>query len=135
MILYKYLLLADISKVLMKIVARHVEINPNIDIDTQLDGYTNVICELQNMDWKKSTDYIITVDKYSENEGSYDGCVFVQNLKTNEEVVLSHLKWKELLGLEVDSLYNLEDTLFYIIWELTWWGFSEEEINKNLNNI
>ena len=88
-----------------------------LELDTSLDGskYHILVRECED-------------DLSDEDETYIDTCLF----ETQEEAVyaIDMTVWGELINMEVNTSVKLDDaaTLAHILWEITFYGFSEDKI-------
>lgn len=71
--------------------------------------------------------------KYEMDDGIQCVDVHLKNPQTNDVYSLSYTDWAELVDLEVvcENKMELLEQLAHILWELTFHGFTREQINKS----
>ena len=64
-----------------------------------------------------------------------DVCVLDE--EKDELSAMDFISWEDLIDLEVFNAINLpnEEVLAAILWEITFWGFDEETIQKEKNKL
>ena len=117
----------DVAKVL-------VEIDKD---DGNLDGYKKVYGELKTLK-PQDSDFVIHIehDKWDEDEWEE---VYGIRKKDGEKYGLDFTPWEEMLGMEVDEgtveKYSKTGVAAHCIWEMTFYGFTQKEIQKKLKRI
>lgn len=95
----------------------------------QAKGYDKVFYELLTLKPKKSK-MILLVE---EVEDWYDKKKYphIHGKKRNNKGGLTWsllgTPWNEFLGMEISTQYTVDQTVGYVIWEMTWTGFSQKE--------
>jgi hypothetical protein len=91
--------------------------------------YRKAFDTLLNKDTNDSNSFeILLQDIKAEEEDIIDVCI--KDLKTEEIFALDFIPWTEL----IDSVVNIREDMknyeicAHILWEITFWGFTEEEI-------
>ena len=86
---------------------------------------------------KKSKDsiYLIEINAEDKSEDFIDICL--HDFKKDELFGLDFLDWIEFIEHEVNAPSRLNQTqiVAHILWEITFWGFSREEIRNNLASL
>ncbi|NHK30025.1 MAG: hypothetical protein FK730_01650 [Asgard group archaeon] len=103
-----------------------------------LSKFENVLDTLKKMDAQKPEENItIIIEDFSkEREGEEITWFEVTGFDPENEYYygISMMPWEKWLGMEInpDSIknYSLEDLLVHILWEITYYGFTQEEIGK-----
>jgi hypothetical protein len=115
---------------------RMEELYPRMKED--LSKFENVIKTLRKIEEQKPEENItIIVEDFSkEVEGEVRTWFEVTGFDPENEYYygISMMPWEKWLGMEInpDSIkkYSLEDLLVHILWEMTYYGFTQEEIEK-----
>lgn len=132
MIFQKYLANADITTLLDKLVAIHKLINPEVDVKSQIEGYLTLIINFLHIEARPRSE-IIVVEASADLDETWDGCVRIHGTGAFHGRMLDIYYWEnnlnisDLVGMEVQTKYSLEDTCAYIIYELTFCGFNPED--------
>jgi len=110
------------------------------DQDINIDGYEHVFNKLKVMEPVNSSMlldiFLVSISKWNEEEYTS-----VSGLIEGEEIgyAIEYTKWNEWLGMELteNSLidYSELDIITHCLWEMTWTGFEEEEIEEYITNI
>lgn len=125
----KYLQQADITNVLDKLVKKHKEINPDVDVSAQVEGYLSLIVKFLHSKANTRNERILVIkyiDERGDTEEDFDGFVRVNERMLDIYFWENDLVIEDILGMHIDSIYNLEDTIAYIMFELTFCGFDPE---------
>lgn len=128
----KYLQNSDITTVLDKLVKKHVEYNEGVNISAQVEGYLTLILKLLYSEANVRHEKIY-VERFVETYESFDGFVRVDGRMLDIYFWENELQIEDLLGMEIVSSYNLEDTVAYLIFELTFCGFEPEQFGDLSN--
>lgn len=137
---FKTLLLkCDKEKVALKNAERDVANNssdPKYTIENQKLGYLNVIQQLLSLKPRNSKVWTLIVEQVANdplnNYKPWDGHVYGIKKGSKETWAMEYTKWESLLGMDVKTSYSINDTVAYILWELTFMGFSQEKIQDHL---
>jgi hypothetical protein len=103
-------------------------------------GYEEVFETLKEYDDVYRDEYVIFVTDVPASE-NMDGYTHVNGKKPSEEhsVCLSFTPWKEWLGMEIDEVslknYTGEEILCHCLWEMTFYGYNENDIQKVLSDV
>ena len=95
-------------------------------------AYTNVIRDLlESPGIEKPTGKIVVDYTIQDNEESTD--VYLVD-DTGERCALDFTDWNDLIDLPVDDKISKELTqmLGHVLYEITWWGFTNESIRQYL---
>ena len=83
-----------------------------------------------NNDWKI---YLTEKEIYPEecDGGKYIDVCYLNN-EEDEIYSIDFVPWEDLIDLEIHNCAKMDDTtaLAHILWEITFWGFSDSAINK-----
>jgi hypothetical protein len=115
---------------------RMEEYYPNMK--DNLNKFENVLKTLRKLEAQKPEENItIIVEDFSKKrEGEEITWFEVTGFDPENEYYygISMMPWEKWLGMEInpDSIknYSLEDLLVHILWEMTYYGFTQEEIDK-----
>lgn len=99
------------------------------------EKYRKAIEELSNLEFKSNKDnedlkiYVLNVEESEDNNG-IDVCLFDEN--EDQIFSIDFYPWDQLVELEIQNGIgaNNEELAAHILWELTFWGFTSEEVNK-----
>ena len=93
--------------------------------------------ELRDLDGNESEDIFYLVEVASDDgEHSFiDVCLFDE--KKDEIFSLDFIDWSDLINMRVEKPDNLnkEQCLAYILWEITFWGFTNKEVSKERSKL
>ena len=113
-----------------------------------VDKYLSVLDKLKAMEpAAEAGNLIVAVDWYEpdtgweeiedETEGSYRVHGFEPEKETFWAIEYSH--WNNWLAWQADEryilLHNIADYIAHCLWEITWAGFEEDDIEKSVNLI
>lgn len=140
---FKELLLkCDKEKVALKNAERDISINSSdqkYTLENQKLGYLDVIVQLLNLKSRNSNIWTLIVERVENdpcnNYEPWDGHVYGIKKGSKETWAMEYTKWEHLLGMEVKTSYNIDDTIAYLLWELTFVGFSQEKIQDHLKEL
>jgi hypothetical protein len=94
-------------------------------------AYLNVYQALINLPESKSIQYDLVLKSVSSEGEKFIDVLLLDKL-SNEEFGVDFVPWSELIDGDVivDPKIDLTQALCHILWEITFWGFSEKEISK-----
>ena len=99
-----------------------------IEIDLSYEKIFNELKDLKQV--KNVENEIYLVQAGFDGEEWIDVCLY--NEKDDDIFAIDFLSWREIIDCAITSSIKLskEETLAHILWEITFWGFSEDEIKK-----
>lgn len=119
------------------IVERLVTLYP--DMENSKKGYYKVIDALRNMMPEKSWLEIRVETVFDDFEGDYYVHVSGYDKEEEEDLAIEYTPWNQWLGMKVltSSLneFSKLDILCHCLWEMTWSGFEEEQIQNEFEEI
>lgn len=96
-----------------------------------IDGYRNVYHTLKELNAKSNEDdTTIVINFVPDEEKPYYG---VSGKVLGKELLygLEFCDWTEWLGYYMgETDFSNEDFVAHCLWEMTWWGFTQEDIKK-----
>jgi len=107
------------------------------DQKKELSGYQKALDELRSLK-KKGNPMMIVVDKVVDEEETYAS---VSGLKPREEMSygLEYSPWEEWLGMKIHESsrrhYNYLDIVTHCLWELTWRGYTNQEVKDEIAEL
>ena len=107
------------------------------DLKDNCEGLQYAFEEIQELKPETNNDNMILQIKYKERDGYnyYDVCGF----KNNETYALDFSPWEEWLGLYIDEnlfhQYSNADIITHAIWEATFYGFDQEHIKQEKDEL
>ncbi|MFW9922465.1 MAG: DUF6557 family protein [Candidatus Thorarchaeota archaeon] len=116
---------------------RLIELYPDQEIN--LDLYENVYLTLLNLPVVREDKKILLRIRYvkDSSESWYDIDGYVENEQLGYG--LQFLKWENWLGLEISeetlNQFSEIDITCHCLWEMTYSGFTQEEIEKNYHSL
>ena len=99
---------------------------------TELDlAYLSVFEKLIDLPKSNTIKYDLILKSVNSEEGKFIDVLLLEK-SSNEEFSVDFVSWSELIDSNVvmDSKMRLPLALCHILWEMTFWGFSEKEILK-----
>jgi len=113
---------------------------PDEKNNVEAGGYREVFEELLDLKPKfREKKWYIVIRKIIDEDGFYYD---VSGKPANEEQLygLEYTPWEEWLGFYIDSKnipsdFTKEDIVAHCLWEMTWCGFSQDEIQKRIKEI
>lgn len=118
-----------------KIKPRLIKLYP--DQRKNIEGYESVYQKLQKIKAKK-TDFKILIERVKEKEGNW---ISISGKKRWAKwlYAIEFTPWKEWLGAEFTRKTKKDfseiDIICHCLWEMTWSGFTEQEIWKDIKEI
>lgn len=93
-------------------------------------AYLRIFGELPNLPEHDPNNLSIYLTKTQDEDGEEFVDVCLYNEETDELFAMDFVPWSELIDMPVVKAYKATDTecLSYILWEITFWGFSQEKI-------
>lgn len=136
---FKELLLkSDKEKVLKKLASIDRGIsktNKDFNLENQLKGYGAVYDTLLEKKESRSTMtiFVESVKNDPVNDGkTWHGHVYCRFKNRIYPYALLGIYWKKILGSRVCSNYSTNNTVAYIVWEMTYSGFCEKDIMETI---
>jgi hypothetical protein len=126
------------------------------DQEKSVEGYKQVFRELQNISPVETKIRIVIEDVYDEYDKKYYTHVSGKDGTLNKESDPEHFKdddignqevsyaieftdWAEWLSMDIDheslSKYSELDIIGHCLWEMTFYGFTQEDIKKTIDTI
>ncbi len=132
----------EIDKVREKFISLYPDYVDNVD------KYMDVLKKLKEMEPQKdknSLDMVVAVDYYEpefdEDEvvGSYRVHGFDENSEISYFWAIEYSEWSKWLGWKADkryiSIYGKDAYVSHCLWEMTYGGFTEDEIQGKVDDI
>ena len=94
-----------------------------------MSSYGNVIKELQSLPEKKDSNFHIVVESVVDNqEETVD--VHIKNVVDGDTFAMDFIDWGDLVDLLIEDKTGLSqaDQIAHILYELTFWGFTEGQV-------
>lgn len=137
--LYELLLNTDKVSVFEKL----AEIYENIDILNYSKTYDELLYLISNDNISNDSDLKIVVypqhDLLSENLDDILIHVSGYSLKEDESYALSYSDWEDWLGMEISekslSLWGREKFISYVLYEMTFFGFTSKEVKSEMESL
>lgn len=103
------------------------------DSENSIDGYRDVYITLKDIE-PEEYDLRIVVEYSISDEWYY---VYGREKNSLENYGLDFIDWEKCLSMEIENKENLsdEELLVHIMWELTFYGFSQEEVGEEGEKI
>jgi hypothetical protein len=102
-------------------------------LDVNFLNAFNELLEIKPYDNYKNCSIYVTEfsDDLEKNSNSIIDVCLIDN-KTDEIFALDFLSWSEIIDLDVKNSTTLEgaELLSHILWEITFWGFSDSRISQ-----
>ena len=98
-------------------------------------AYSKVVHELISLPKNPKENLKIYLTSLGSASLDIDVCFF--NEVEDELFSFDFVSWKDIIDMEIFNTAKMtqSETLAYILWEITFWGFSEEEIQKEGQKI
>ena len=93
-------------------------------------SYSNVCKKLLSLPAKETTNYSIYIAGIGNLSTDVDVCLLDE---VNDEIFsLDFVDWADLIDMNIINSIKMSspEYLAHILWEITFWGFSEEQIEK-----
>lgn len=101
------------------------------------EGYMEAIHKLKTLK-PKGTGFIIVVEEIKEGKDKWVGISGRKNT-TKISYALEYTPWEEWLGMRIDKSslqhYNYLEIAAYCLWEMTWRGYNQTEIQKEIKML
>jgi len=114
-----------------EIIARVVKLYP--DQKKNIDGYITALYELRE---KKKKPSKMTIVLETVKEKGEEDWISILGKEKKETYAIGLTSWREWLGMEINkgSLMGFRelDILAHCLWEMTWHGYSDKEVQKTL---
>jgi len=109
------------------------------DIEYITHSYTSVIAELLEKPNFESSDRLVVeekIDDLSEPPEKFVN-VHISNDDRTDSRATDFAQWSTLIDLEIDNKLKLKPELLlaHILWELTFYGYSEDKINEESKKL
>lgn len=108
---------------------------PTSKISEADSQYLCVYNKLLSLEGKKQENlYIYLVETTAfDGESFVDVCLYDES--SDEIFAMDFVDWSEVIDLKIKNTIKLSDAqvLSYILWEITFWGFSQETIKDQAN--
>jgi len=102
-----------------------------------LPGYEKVLEELKTLT-PQDSELIIIMEHVVEDHDEWDN-IHALDPTDNETYAIEFTPWEEWLGMEIDwkslAEFGPQRLLAMCIWEMTWAGFTQEEIRARLDEL
>jgi len=97
--------------------------------------YSKVVKELLSLPKNPKENLKIYLASVGLGNIDIDVCLFDE--VEDELFSFDFVSWKDIIDIEIFNTVKMTqaDTLAYILWEITFWGFSEKEIQKQSKKI
>lgn len=97
--------------------------------------YSRVFKELSSLPSNPKDDLKIYLASVGPEKIDIDTCLLDE--PKDELFALDFVEWKDIIDIEIYNSAKLTQTecLAHILWEITFWGFSEKEIQKQSKKI
>lgn len=99
-----------------------------------MESYGNVMKELESLPSKPDSNFHIVLQEAVTNDEEYvDVCIY--NTVEDEHYAVDFIDWSDLIDLLIEDRIGLAqaDQLAHVLYELTFWGFTEDQIKKEKN--
>lgn len=100
-------------------------------------AYSKVFENLKSKEINKEEKPLSITFQIHENEGDkfVDTCLYDED--KDELMALDFVSWDILLGYNINNSLNLspEEMAAHLLWEITFWGFTEDKIKKEAEAI
>jgi hypothetical protein len=115
-----------------------LEIYP--DYQNSIKGFEKVYHELLTLTPNEHcTKYIITISRIEEKDGEIWYSVYGTKNNSNATYALDFTRWEKWLSYELSDEtimnYSNEEIVTHCLWEMTWDGFSQEQIEAKAEKI
>ena len=108
------------------------------DIQHTETALRQAISRIKVIEPKLSDDYLICIEKAEALDESVFDEAFVLDKKNSTKYSLEANPWADTLGYPVNlehlSAHGKEYFSALVLWEMTWFGFSEEKIQAKVNS-
>lgn len=131
--LKELLVSCDIDLVISEVATFHKEVNPDVDLAVQELGYRRALDELLGLKPTKDKGEILRVEKILAdplNDDKDSWHVSMGKPKSKITWSLAFKPWAQWLNMEVKTDFGPETTLTYILWELTFYGFTQKATER-----
>ena len=100
-------------------------------------AYLRIFGELPNLPEHDPNNLSIYLTKAQDEDGEEFVDVCLYNEETDELFAMDFVPWSELIDMPVVKAYKATDTecLSYILWEITFWGFSQAKIQEEADRL
>ena len=100
-------------------------------------AYLRIFEELPKLPEHDSNNLSIYLTKAQDKDDEEFVDVCLYNEETDELFAMDFVPWSELIDMPVVKAYKATDTecLSYILWEITFWGFSEQKIQEEADRL
>ena len=99
--------------------------------------FLSVWQELNNLEKSEQPPHILYLVEVSGDFGDSFIDVVMLDEEEDEFYALDFLDWREIIDMRVEKPDKMseEEALAYILWEITFWGFSNKEVSKERSKI
>lgn len=108
-----------------------------IDINVIEKKIRNAIITINEIKPNKSDTGILIIEKVPHKDWTEDN-VYLLDTSDGETYAIECTPWADILGYKADekslSLYGYEEFVTLVLWEITWFGFDEESIQKEIKS-
>lgn len=106
------------------------------DQSEHIAGYQRALDDLLNMEGTEKDDYALKVTLHEDEDEDFY-VVLCMELKTEEDFALDLTPWEEIVEMQVFIHPDIGElhTLAHILWEITFHGWSNEEVKSTAAEI
>jgi len=105
------------------------------DEDSEREGYYKVIEQLNALTPSKRSQFTLHVTKFEDKHDGWEGQVTGKKKGDKENYAMEFTPWKKILAMNVESMYDIDNTVAYILWEITFFGFDQRQIKEKLDDL
>jgi hypothetical protein len=98
------------------------------------DGIFHRLLKLKPKTNKKET-WTLYVTSGEDGKESYDGDVCGYKEEDGERYGLDFSPWREWLAMPVVTNYSVNETIAYVLWEMTFYGYNEKKIQAQAREL